>query len=112
MKNSMHLTVSVLALAITMAGFAWAEDTAGATRKDNKPAASQPASPAAAVDLNNTVCPVSLDKVGDSKLTETYDGKIYHFCCDGCPDDFKKDPAKFAKAVAADPAKYGVKTTK
>ena len=62
------------------------------------------------VDLMNTVCPVSGDKVGDSKLTETYDGKVYHFCCDDCPKAFTKDPSKFAKAVAADPTKYGVKT--
>ena len=61
------------------------------------------------VDLGNTVCPVSGDKVGDSKLTEVYQGKVYHFCCDDCPKDFKKNPEKFAKAVAADPAKYGAK---
>ena len=64
---------------------------------------------ASAVDLHNTVCPVSGDKVEDSKLTETYQGKIYHFCCDDCPKKFKEDPDKYAKAVAADPAKYGVK---
>jgi YHS domain-containing protein len=70
---------------------------------------SQPANQQAAVDLHNTVCPVSGDKVGDSKLTEVYQGKIYHLCCDDCPKDFKKNPEKFSKAVAADPAKYGVK---
>ncbi len=62
-----------------------------------------------AVDTGNTVCPVSGDSVGDSKFIEVYDGKIYHFCCDMCPKDFKKDPAKFAKMVVDDPAKYGVK---
>ena len=72
---------------------------------------SQPAKQEAAVDLGNTVCPVSGDKVGNSKLTEVYQGKISHFCCDDCPKDFKKNPEKFAKAVAADPAKYGVKST-
>ena len=70
---------------------------------------SQSANQQAAVDLHNTVCPVSGDKVGDSKLTEVYQGKVYHFCCDDCPKDFKKNPDKFAKAVAADPVKYGVK---
>lgn len=64
-----------------------------------------------AVDLGNTVCPVSGDKVGDSKLMVAYEGKVYHFCCDECPAQFKKDPAKYAKLVAADPAKYGVKIT-
>jgi YHS domain-containing protein len=63
----------------------------------------------APIDLHNTKCAVAGDDVGDSKLTAVYDGKIYHFCCDSCPVDFKKDPAKYAKLVAADPAKYGIK---
>ena len=75
----------------------------------NTPPSSQPSTDQTAIDLGNTVCPVSGDKVGDSKLTEVYHGKIYHLCCDDCPKDFKKDPEKIAKAVAADPAKYGVK---
>lgn len=73
------------------------------------PASAQAESQQVAVDLHNTVCPVSGDKVGDSKLTEVYQGKIYHLCCDDCPKDFQKDPSKYAKAVAADPDKYGVK---
>jgi YHS domain-containing protein len=52
---------------------------------------------------------VSGDAVGDCKLTEIFDGKIYHFCCPDCPAEFKKDPAKYAQKVADDPAKYGVK---
>jgi len=51
----------------------------------------------------------ALDKVGDSKLMVVYQGKIYHFCCDDCPKKFKADPDKYAKAVADDPEKYGVK---
>jgi YHS domain-containing protein len=79
-------------------------------RADQSPVgAAVPATQPAAIDLNNTICPVSDEKVGDSKLTETYDGKIYHFCCDDCPKQFLKDPEKYAKLVAADPAKYGVK---
>ena len=70
---------------------------------------SQPTTQQAAVDLHNTVCPVSGDSVGDSKLIETYQGKIYHLCCDDCPKDFEKDPQKYANKVAADPAKFGVK---
>jgi YHS domain-containing protein len=62
-----------------------------------------------ATDLHNTVCPVTGDAVGDSKLTEAYNGKVYHFCCDDCPDKFKATPDKYANAVAANPAKYGVK---
>ena len=72
-------------------------------------AQTQPTATATVTDLHNTVCPVGGDKVGDSKLTETYQGKIYHFCCDDCPEKFKKDPEKYAKEVAANPAKYGIK---
>jgi YHS domain-containing protein len=72
---------------LAVGGFALAQD---------KPSAS-PATQPAAVDLHNTVCPVSGDQVGDCKLTEIFDGKIYHFCCPDCPAEFLKDPAKFAK---------------
>jgi len=77
----------------------------------NNQAASPPlaAVQPAAVDLGNTICPVSGEKVGNSKYTVVYEGKIYHFCCDYCPKQFNADPEKYAKAVAADPAKYGVK---
>jgi len=64
---------------------------------------------AKAVDLHNTKCVVTGDPIDDSKLQAVYEGKVYHFCCSECPDAFKKDPAKYAKLVAADPAKYGVK---
>ena len=82
--------------------------TGCATSHESGGGATPAATQSAAVDLHNTVCPVSGEKVGPSKLTETYQGKIYHFCCDSCPEDFRKDPDKYAKAVAADPAKYGV----
>jgi YHS domain-containing protein len=64
-----------------------------------------------AVDLGNTVCPVAGDKIEGSGHMVAYEGKVYHFCCDECPAQFKKDPAKYAKLVSADPAKYGVKKT-
>lgn len=98
------------AIAIFLGGCSQAEhrDHTDATQTA-APAQSQLAVSASAVDLHNTVCPVSGDKVGTSKLTETYQGKVYHFCCDDCPAKFKEDPEKYAKAVAADPAKYGVK---
>jgi len=66
------------------------------------------AATSSAVDLHNTVCPVSGDEVGKSDLTEEYNGKIYHLCCDDCPKDFKKDPQKYAARVDANPTKYGV----
>lgn len=99
-QTLMSLTV---AGALFAAGVVLATDTPGTSMLADAPT-TQPA----AVDLGNTICPVSGEKVGDSKLTVTYDGKIYHFCCDDCPKKFNQDPATYAKAVAADPAKYGV----
>ena len=64
----------------------------------------------AAVDVHNTVCPVSGDKVETSPLTETYDGKVYHLCCKDCVKPFEQNPGKYAKAIADDPTKYGVTT--
>jgi YHS domain-containing protein len=98
--------VSGAVLVLGLAGLAAVAADGGDTQP---PAATQPTTEQSAVDLHNTVCPVSGDDVGTSKLTETYEGKIYHFCCDDCPAKFKKDPDKFAKLVAANPEKYGVK---
>lgn len=50
----------------------------------------QPTTQSSAIDLGNTICPVSGDKVGISKLTEVYEGKIYHICCDDCPAKFSQ----------------------
>jgi YHS domain-containing protein len=70
------------------------------------------AAPQAAIpaeDLQNTICPVSGDKVGDSTNVVVYDGKVYHMCCPDCHKQFVQDPQKYADEVAADPTKYGVK---
>ena len=98
----------MLATGIGLAGCAQNNGMAGMDM-DHGDTASAQVIPANAVDLKNTICPVSGDKVGESKLFAVYEGKVYHFCCSDCPKDFAKDPAKYAKLVAADPAKYGVK---
>jgi YHS domain-containing protein len=92
-----------------LAGLAIADDMSGMKMGAAGPT-SRPAGPAfSAVDLRNTVCPVSGDKVADSNLVEVYNSKVYHLCCPDCPKDFEKDPAKYEAEVAGDPAKYGVK---
>lgn len=40
-------------------------------------------------------CPVSGKDAVEDKFVEHRGGKLY-FCCGGCPDAYKKDPAKFA----------------
>jgi YHS domain-containing protein len=50
--------------------------------------------------VNNTVCPVSGDKIEQGKATQVeYQGKIYNFCCAMCQKDFKKDPEKYIKKL-------------
>ncbi len=109
----MHRRISFslsVAAAICLLGLAWANATAGMSMSGSSSPATPPSTqPTSAVDLCNTICPVSGDKVGDSKLVEVYDGKVYHLCCPDCHKDFEKDPAKYEKAVATDPAKYGIK---
>ena len=56
-----------------------------------------------AVDVGNKICPVTGEKINDKlKVTYEYEGKIYNFCCAGCPDEFKKDPQKYIKKVEAE----------
>ncbi|MBX3411989.1 MAG: YHS domain-containing protein [Pirellulales bacterium] len=41
-----------------------------------------------------TKCPIS-NKPIDAAVSVEHDGQKVFFCCDGCPDAFEKDPAKF-----------------
>lgn len=102
---------TMLPAALVIAGCAHSQDkpAMSSTGDSMSPMSSTGGTSGQAADLHNTVCPVSGDKVESSKLTETYDGKVYHLCCNDCVKPFEKDPGKYAKAVAADPAKYGVK---
>jgi YHS domain-containing protein len=105
MQRKMSILMGA-AIALCLAGFTWADDMPG---MGMSPSTQPSIQPSQAVDLRNTICPVSGDKVDDSKLVEIYGGKVYHLCCADCHKDFEKDPAKYASAVAANPAKYGIK---
>ena len=55
---------------------------------------------AAAQDVNNKICPVIGNEISEgSKVTYEYEGKIYHFCCPMCIEEFKKDPQKYIKKI-------------
>lgn len=41
---------------------------------------------------------VNIADATKKKMYADHKGNRYFFCCAGCPDAFKKDPAKFAKA--------------
>ncbi len=56
----------------------------------------------APVNVGNKICPVSGRVIGDSGMvpaTYTYMGKVYNFCCAGCPSTFAADPGKYVKIV-------------
>jgi YHS domain-containing protein len=100
----------VLSAAAIFAARSLADDMSGMPMPASSPPATQPTTqPFGAQDVRNTICPVSGDTVLTSSLVEVYDGKVYHLCCADCHTDFEKNPEKYAKLVADNPAKYGVK---
>lgn len=67
---------------------AFAKDAAKGAKKDAK--AAKPI---------NKICPVEGGEV-DPEATITHKGKVIAFCCDGCDETFKKDPAKYLAIIA------------
>ncbi len=53
--------------------------------------------------VEKETCPVSGDKV-DPKITYTYKGKVYRFCCASCAADFRKDPEKYIRKMNGEAA--------
>lgn len=53
----------------------------------------------APVEVGNSLCPVSGEKVGGmgDVVKYEYNGKVYNLCCAMCAKDFKKDPEKYSK---------------
>jgi YHS domain-containing protein len=43
---------------------------------------------------------VDVAKATKNHMYADYKGKRYFFCCSGCPDAFKANPAKYAKAAS------------
>ena len=48
----------------------------------------------------------------EKKAYADYEGRRYFFCCGGCPEAFKKDPAKFATNASLPSPKHEVKQAK
>ena len=69
---------------------------AGVAAAQTKPKASKtPKTLVCAVMPTNKV---DIAKATKSKMFADYKGSRYFFCCGGCPEEFAKTPAKFAKA--------------
>jgi len=101
------LLAALLVTTLTLAGCPRAPSTdAPSTPTVAAPAAAKAAQPEPGVPANigngrnadgKYVCPVmgtALTKL-DPKLSFEYEGKVYYFCCDGCPQKFRADPAKY-----------------
>ena len=67
--------------------------------------AADPAKPAAAPTTKPsyplTTCVVSGEKLGEmgKPAVIQHEGREVRFCCAGCTDDFKKEPAKYLKKI-------------
>ncbi len=46
-------------------------------------------------------CPVMGGKINKSIYTD-YNGKRIYFCCNACPEPFKKEPEKYIKKMEAE----------
>jgi YHS domain-containing protein len=56
------------------------------------------AATAPATGQAQTVCPVLGNKI-DKKVFVDYQGQRVYFCCTGCVEPFKKDPAQYLKKL-------------
>ena len=52
----------------------------------------------AAKDASQTQCPVMSGNI-DKNIYVDYEGKRIYFCCTGCVEEFKKDPAKYLEKM-------------
>ncbi|MFQ3587868.1 MAG: YHS domain-containing protein [Fimbriimonadaceae bacterium] len=98
----MHPIRLALAAAVVVVGCGPSSDGA------STPAASAPAEtaePAAVVKVNCPVMPsMEVDvaqAVADGHYVD-HEGRRYVFCCSGCPEVFKRDPARFAGAESVE----------
>lgn len=81
-------TLALVLAVVAVAGFAFAGDPPA--EEGNKPIA-----------LGNAKCPVTGEEV-DPNVTSEWDGMQARFCCPGCIDKFKADPAAFTKELLTD----------
>lgn len=81
MKRSM-LVASAVAMLLGV-GIAGAEETPAGGKAADTPAVKK-----------QTVCPIQGGAI-NTNLYADYSGKRVYFCCQGCPEEFKKDPAKY-----------------
>ncbi len=58
--------------------------------------------------VGNETCPVSGERIDENmKVTYEYKGKVYNFCCQGCVEEFKRDPEKYIEKIEKEGIKKG-----
>lgn len=85
----MKKAVVIVGLAVILfsSGYSWAQDDGG-KHKEHSDAVQPTAS------KKQTICPVEGGPINTNLYVDA-DGKRVYFCCKGCPEEFKKDPAKY-----------------
>ncbi len=97
------LSMTIFALA---AGLAYADcGMCGAGTKAEGHEHKAAATEQGLVKVNNAICPVSGQKVGEmgEAFHVSYQGKVYNLCCAMCKKDFLEDPEKYS-AIAEESA--------
>jgi YHS domain-containing protein len=108
MIKSVIIIAASAAIAIFMAGCNSgntdaAPSTSSPTASATTGAAGTTGATATPVAYKNTAgkleCPVMHTEIESEAKAAGYqdhDGKRFYFCCEGCPEEFKADPAKYA----------------
>ena len=98
--NASTIRTALLCTLFGLSTAAFAEDAAK-TEKPAKDAKAKKDDKKSAKPINK-ICPVEGGEV-DPAVTVTHKGKVVAFCCAGCDETFKTNPAKYLAIIAADP---------
>lgn len=71
------------------------------TPKPKATAAVAPVPPAATTAIAQKICPVMGGPI-NPKIYVDYQGRRVYFCCNACPEAFKKDPEKYLQKLDAE----------
>ena len=86
------MTLRYIALVVVAVGLL----AAGCKQEAAPPASGGAAAPE--VETAQKICPVMGGPINKAQFVD-YEGRRVYFCCAGCPEAFKKDPAKYIKII-------------
>ena len=100
MKNI--IVLSIVVGGSIMATGLWAQpgDQAAVPQADVKQVAAPTEPITKLINVGNTICPVSKEKVDAMQPVQVlYMDKLYNLCCKMCLKDFNKDPEKYIAMI-------------